>query len=201
MSLQSRINAPREEPAAEAHEYREPERVVERIDRGNGQGRPTRSPSSKSRVHHEVITRLGPRLFQGGGADDRELAERVGEAVAEALAHRQDAADAPGARAGHARDRGRHPRLRPARAVPARRVRHRGHGQRAAHDLHRARGKLTRTNAQFVDDAHLLRIIDKIVSRVGRRVDESSPMVDARLPDGSRVNAIIPPLARQRARR
>jgi len=47
----------------------------------------------------------------------------------------------------------------------------------------------------FVDDAHLLRIIDKIVSQVGRRVDEASPMVDARLPDGSRVNAIIPPLS------
>ena len=56
-------------------------------------------------------------------------------------------------------------------------------------------GKLERTPAAFVDDAHLLRIIDKIVSQVGRRVDESSPMVDARLPDGSRVNAIIPPLA------
>jgi pilus assembly protein CpaF len=47
----------------------------------------------------------------------------------------------------------------------------------------------------FSDDQHLMKIIDKIVSRVGRRVDESSPMVDARLPDGSRVNAIIPPLA------
>ncbi len=57
------------------------------------------------------------------------------------------------------------------------------------------RGKLTLTNAQFVDDSHLLRIIDKIISRIGRRVDEASPMVDARLPDGSRVNAIIPPLA------
>jgi pilus assembly protein CpaF len=56
-------------------------------------------------------------------------------------------------------------------------------------------GKIERTNARFVDDAHLMRIIDKIVSQIGRRVDESSPMVDARLPDGSRVNAIIPPLA------
>jgi pilus assembly protein CpaF len=56
-------------------------------------------------------------------------------------------------------------------------------------------GKLERTQAAFADNAHLLRIIDKIVSQVGRRVDESSPMVDARLPDGSRVNAIIPPLA------
>src|SRR5438094_3806390 len=56
-------------------------------------------------------------------------------------------------------------------------------------------GKIERTPAAFADNAHLLRIIDKIVSTIGRRVDESSPMVDARLPDGSRVNAIIPPLA------
>ena len=57
------------------------------------------------------------------------------------------------------------------------------------------RGKLELTDVRFSDDAHLLKIIDKIVSRVGRRIDESCPMVDARLPDGSRVNAIIPPLA------
>ncbi|WP_020653819.1 CpaF family protein [Massilia niastensis] len=57
------------------------------------------------------------------------------------------------------------------------------------------RGKLELTEISFHDNAHLMKIIEKIVSRVGRRVDESSPMVDARLPDGSRVNAIIPPLA------
>jgi pilus assembly protein CpaF len=56
-------------------------------------------------------------------------------------------------------------------------------------------GKIERTPIAFADNSHLLRIIDKIVSQVGRRVDEASPMVDARLPDGSRVNAIIPPLA------
>ena len=56
-------------------------------------------------------------------------------------------------------------------------------------------GVLELTSVRFRDDAHLLRIIDKIVSQVGRRVDESNPMVDARLSDGSRVNAIIPPLA------
>jgi len=57
------------------------------------------------------------------------------------------------------------------------------------------RGKLELTNVSFTDERHLLRIIDKIVSLVGRRIDESSPMVDARLPDGSRVNAVIPPVA------
>jgi pilus assembly protein CpaF len=57
------------------------------------------------------------------------------------------------------------------------------------------RGKLVKTDVTFRDDAHLLNTIDRIVSAVGRRIDESSPMVDARLKDGSRVNAIIPPLA------
>ena len=57
------------------------------------------------------------------------------------------------------------------------------------------KGKLELTAVRFTDEKHLLRIIDKIVSLVGRRIDESSPMVDARLPDGSRVNAVIPPVA------
>ncbi len=56
-------------------------------------------------------------------------------------------------------------------------------------------GLLELTNIKFTDTAHLMKIIDKIVSRIGRHIDESSPMVDARLPDGSRVNAVIPPLA------
>ncbi len=57
------------------------------------------------------------------------------------------------------------------------------------------RGKLEKTDVKFRDNDHLLQIIDRIVSKVGRRVDETSPMVDARLPDGSRVNAVIPPIA------
>src|SRR5579863_3597410 len=56
-------------------------------------------------------------------------------------------------------------------------------------------GILEKTDVVFRDDRHVIQIIDRIVSKVGRRIDESSPMVDARLPDGSRVNAIIPPLA------
>src|SRR5918911_258669 len=56
-------------------------------------------------------------------------------------------------------------------------------------------GRLYQTTVRFNDDSHLRRIINKIVAQVGRRIDESSPMVDARLPDGSRVNAIIPPLS------
>lgn len=57
------------------------------------------------------------------------------------------------------------------------------------------RGKMEKTDVKFRDNDHLMQIIDRIVSKVGRRVDETTPMVDARLPDGSRVNAIIPPLA------
>ncbi|MEI8336034.1 MAG: CpaF family protein [Actinomycetes bacterium] len=56
-------------------------------------------------------------------------------------------------------------------------------------------GRLVRTNARYVSEEHLRQVIERIVSKVGRRIDESSPMVDARLPDGSRVNAVIPPLA------
>ena len=56
-------------------------------------------------------------------------------------------------------------------------------------------GKLVRSSAHFASEEHLRRMIERIVSRVGRRIDESSPLVDARLADGSRVNAIIPPLA------
>ncbi len=56
-------------------------------------------------------------------------------------------------------------------------------------------GRITSVDASFVDEEHLRRIIDKIVARVGRRVDEGSPMVDARLPDGSRINAVLPPIA------
>ena len=57
------------------------------------------------------------------------------------------------------------------------------------------RGVIEKTDIAFKDEAHLMHIIDKIVSAVGRRIDESSPMVDARLLDGSRVNIVIPPLA------
>jgi pilus assembly protein CpaF len=65
-----------------------------------------------------------------------------------------------------------------------------------AHEVYIERhGRLELTDVLFADDAHLLRIIQRIVARVGRRIDEVSPMVDARLPDGSRVNAVVPPLA------
>ena len=147
----------------------------------------------KSGVHHAVIAKLGPELFKRETADD--LMERVLHAVTEQLALDRTPLT-------------REERRRIVREITDDVL---GYGPLEpflrddsvtevmvnAHDLIFVErgGRLERADASFVDNAHLLRIIDKIVSQVGRRVDESSPMVDARLPDGSRVNAIIPPLA------
>ena len=147
----------------------------------------------KTRIHHACIARLGPELFASETSGD--IADRVLRAVMEQLALD---------RTPLTRDERRklvreiaddilgygplEPYLRDA-AVTEVMV----NGPNQVY-IERS-GKLEMTNTSFLDDAHLLRIIDKIVSPIGRRIDESSPMVDARLPDGSRVNAIIPPLA------
>jgi pilus assembly protein CpaF len=147
----------------------------------------------KTQIHHACIAKLGPQLFTT--QSDEELSERVLRAVTEQLAL------------------DRTPLTREERRQVTREITDDilGYGplEPFLHDdtvsevmvngpdsiyIERS-GKIEHTGAAFVDDAHLMRIIDKIVSTVGRRVDESSPMVDARLPDGSRVNAIIPPLA------
>ena len=94
------------------------------------------------------------------------------------------------------RDPGRGVRPRPARAAARRPDRHRRARERARdRSTWSATAGSSARSARFKDDTHLMRIIEKIVSSVGRRVDELNPMVDARLADGSRVNAIIPPLA------
>jgi pilus assembly protein CpaF len=147
----------------------------------------------KTRVHHEVIATLGAELFKADANDN--MSERVLRAVTEQLTL------------------DRTPLTREERRQLVREITDDilGYGPlepflrddsvtevmvNAYDRIYVERGgRLERTQAAFVDNAHLLRIIDKIVSQVGRRVDESSPMVDARLPDGSRVNAIIPPLA------
>jgi pilus assembly protein CpaF len=147
----------------------------------------------KTRIHHACIARLGPELFAAEANVD--LAERVTRAVMEQLAL------------------DRTPLTREERRQLAREIGDDILGYGPLEPLLRddsvteimvngsdrifveRAGKLEITPITFVDNAHLLRIIDKIVSTVGRRVDESSPMVDARLPDGSRVNAIIPPLS------
>ncbi|HET9213921.1 MAG TPA: CpaF family protein [Gaiellaceae bacterium] len=147
----------------------------------------------KTRVHHACIAKLGPELFSARTNED--LSERVLRAVTEQLAL------------------DRTPLTRDERRQIVREITDDILGYGPLEPFLRddsvtevmvngpdrifveRSGKLEATSSNFVDDAHLLRIIDKIVSQVGRRVDESSPMVDARLPDGSRVNAIIPPLS------
>src|ERR671935_415390 len=147
----------------------------------------------KTRIHHACIATLGAELFKREGTGD--LNERVTRAVTEQLVL------------------DRTPLTREERRQIIREITDDilGYGPlepflrddsitevmvNAYDRIYIERlGKIERTPAAFVDNAHLLRIIDKIVSQVGRRVDEVSPMVDARLPDGSRVNAIIPPLS------
>jgi pilus assembly protein CpaF len=190
LSLSDRIQSRNPDPVAPVtrEQHAEPE--------------PVRAPTDpfadlKSRVHHDVITRLGPRLFASGGDEGRDasIEPRVLEAVEEAIALDKT------------------PLTRQERAQVTREIADDilGYGPlepflrddtvseimvNGPHSIWvERRGKLLRTDAGFVDDQHLLRIIDKIISRIGRRIDEASPMVDARLPDGSRVNAIIPPLA------
>jgi pilus assembly protein CpaF len=152
----------------------------------------------KGRIHHACIAKLGPQLYaagqsEQGSADD--LAEKVLRVVTEQLAL------------------DRTPLTREERRQVTREITDDILGYGPLEPLLRddsvtevmvnnhdrvyveRRGKIEATDATFVDNAHLLRIIDKIVSQVGRRIDEASPMVDARLPDGSRVNAIVPPLS------
>jgi len=147
----------------------------------------------KTRIHHAVIAKLGPELFKRESAED--LSGRVLHAVTEQLAldrtpltreeRRRIQAEISDDVLGYGP---LEPFLRDDTVSEV---------MVNAHDriFVEREGRLERTDASFVDDAHVMRIIDKIVSQVGRRIDESSPMVDARLPDGSRVNAIIPPLA------
>src|SRR5215207_1119680 len=147
----------------------------------------------KTRIHHACITKLGPQLFSTETTED--LSDQVTRTVTEELTLDKT------------------PLSREERRELVRQITDDilGYGPlepflrddsvtevmvNAFDRIYIERdGKLERTLSTFADNAHLLRIIDKIVSQIGRRVDEASPMVDARLPDGSRVNAIIPPLA------
>jgi pilus assembly protein CpaF len=147
----------------------------------------------KTRIHHACIARLGPELFATEGSGD--IPERVLRAVMEQLAldrtplTREERRKLVREIADDILGYGPlEPYLRDSNVTEVM-----VNGPNQVY-VERA-GKLEVTNTSFLDDAHLLRIIDKIVSPIGRRIDESSPMVDARLPDGSRVNAIIPPLA------
>jgi pilus assembly protein CpaF len=192
MGLHDRINGPvlvTQDAAADAS-------TLSSREAQNGDSRPRRlDPYAdlKTRVHHACIAQLGPELFSTESPQDLE--ERVMRTVMEQLAldrtpltreeRKQIVADIADDILGYGP---LEPFLRDDTVTEIM-----VNGPEKVY-VERT-GKIETTDAAFVDDAHLMRIIDKIVSQIGRRVDESSPMVDARLPDGSRVNAIIPPLA------
>ncbi|NUT37959.1 MAG: CpaF family protein [Hamadaea sp.] len=148
----------------------------------------------RRRAHEALLDMLGPQLYETV-SDDDELARRVREALPEVLA-REEVTLTAGDRAtamrqildeilGHGPIE---PMLRDPEVTEVMvNAWDRIYVERYGH-IHEA-------DVAFMDEQHLRRVIDKIVSRVGRRVDESSPMVDARLPDGSRVNAVVPPIA------
>jgi pilus assembly protein CpaF len=148
----------------------------------------------RQRIHHHLIDELGPILYDKRLSED-DLRRRVHEQLHSALAQER----APLSAADKAQliqdvsddilGYGPIDRLLKDEEVSEVMV----NGPESVY-VERA-GRIERTNASFVDETHLRRIIDKIVSQVGRRIDESTPMVDARLPDGSRVNAVIHPLA------
>jgi pilus assembly protein CpaF len=164
------------------------------VDRPSGKTR-TRDPQAelKSKIHRACIARLGAAFLNLEGTN--ELEPRVRQLVREQL-NAEEMPLSPSERERLERQiaddvLGYGP-LEPFLHDPAvTEIMVNGYDQLF---VERA-GIIEETDAAFLDDAHLLRIIDRIVSQVGRRIDESSPMVDARLPDGSRVNAIIPPLA------
>jgi len=148
----------------------------------------------RQRIHHHLIDELGPILYDKRLSED-DLRRRVHEQLHSALAQER----APLSAADKAQliqdvsddilGYGPIDRLLKDEEVTEVMV----NGPESVY-VERA-GRIEKTNASFVDDTHLRRIIDKIVSQVGRRIDEATPMVDARLPDGSRVNAVIHPLA------
>jgi pilus assembly protein CpaF len=146
----------------------------------------------KGKVHHACIAKLGPELFK---QDPEDLSDRVYRAVTEELTlagtplTREERRELVRQLTDDILGYGPLEQLLQDESVTE--VMVNGHDRVFVERF----GKVERTAARFVDEPHLMRIIDKIVSQVGRRVDEASPMVDARLPDGSRVNAIIPPLA------
>lgn len=148
----------------------------------------------KASVHAELVTQLGPHLYDAD-MDTDELDQRVRSVLADVLG-KQDRPLSSSDRQRVSQEisddiLGYGPIEPYLRDPDVSEVMVNGHDSIWLEKS----GRLVPASAKFADEAHLRRTIDKIVSRIGRRVDESSPMVDARLPDGSRVNAVVPPLA------
>jgi pilus assembly protein CpaF len=148
----------------------------------------------KRSVHQGLLEALGPKLYDAH-LDQRELEQRVTQTL-QAVLQRDEtpmtAADRTHVAQEVADEILGHGPLEPFLRDPGvSEIMVNGHDQ-----IYVERdGRLVGVDAAFTDESHLRRTIDKIVSRVGRRVDDASPMVDARLPDGSRVNAVVPPIA------
>jgi pilus assembly protein CpaF len=167
----------------------------ERISRPFGASGETHDPFSelKNRVHLALINDLGPQLF-GVGTDPLALRQRVEADLRDRLQNeaglsRDDRERLLAEIADDVLGYGPLERLLADDTVSEIMV-------NGAHRIWVERqGRLSETALQFNDESHLRRIVNKMVAQVGRRIDESSPMVDARLPDGSRVNAVIPPLS------
>jgi pilus assembly protein CpaF len=148
----------------------------------------------RRRAHEALLEMLGPRLYETVG-DDEDLERRVREALPEVLARDEanlSAADRAEAYRQILDEILGHGPIEPLLRDPEVTEIMVNSWDRIYVERY---GRIYPVDAAFMDEAHLRRVIDKIVSRVGRRVDESSPMVDARLPDGSRVNAVVPPVA------
>jgi pilus assembly protein CpaF len=147
----------------------------------------------RRRAHQALLALLGPQLYDLAG-NDENLTRRIHEALPAVLAHEEALTASDRARAfqqiideilGHGPIE---PLLRDPDVTEIM--------VNAWDRIYVERfGHIAPVETAFIDEAHLRRVIDRIVSRVGRRIDESSPMVDARLPDGSRVNAVVPPIA------
>src|SRR5438876_1721299 len=147
----------------------------------------------KNRIHLAVIGDLGPQLFNSNiepfALHDRVASEIETRLAGEAGISKDDRERIASEIADDILGHGPLERLLIDDSVSEIMV-------NGAHDIWVERqGRLYQTSVQFTDESHLRRIINKMVAQVGRRIDESSPMVDARLPDGSRVNAVIPPLS------
>ena len=148
----------------------------------------------KRSVHEAMLAMLGPRLYDTN-LDQRELEQQVTQALQVVLQRDETpmtVADRARVAQEVADDILGHGPLEPYLRDPdVSEIMVNGHDQIYVE----RNGRLRPVGASFADEAHLRRTIEKIVARVGRRVDESSPMVDARLPDGSRINAVVPPVA------
>ena len=191
MSLGQRLADAKRAHAVEAPQQREAPQVE---SRPRAVGRKDPFAEVKRSVHAELLASLGPKLYDPHMAQS-ELEAQVRQTLQTVVEQQQT----PLSNADRARltqevadDILGYGPLEPLLSDPEiTEVMVNGHDAIYVE----ASGKLTLSSAQFADEEHLRRTIDKIVARVGRRVDEASPMVDARLPDGSRVNAVVPPIA------